>query len=186
MSRVTNLSDLILKELKYITMDYLSYIEIHLNGAAQIDLCGQVTYENMIENLWQEGISGLTVSRRHQVLGTKGDFAIPGSPSLLQHSSHCLEICGIPEEVHRVYKYFDQHSFHDAQVVLIPSVYDAKIEMEDFRLMNNGTLLKVYVKEEDMYNDIPLYRVLVMVLKKMNIGCIHVERAVEALDKLVR
>ena len=160
-------------------METHSYIEIRLPDGSRKSLFGQLVYEDIAQELWLQGVPGLTVFQGRAGLVSNGYFHTLDSEHAAGNPLITIEISGTPEQVHQVYKYFDEHPLHRAQMVLIPEVYSAR-DIEWRRLPTYSAVkLKIYSKDDEVYHGVPVYHAIVRALQKRQIWWVTVQRAIE-------
>lgn len=167
------------------------YIEIHLRESESTGWLGRPLYEEIVHFLWQSGAPGITVFRGEEGLDQRGNIqnihseylsnALPMTLHLIEEDNHRLDTM-----MEQIRSRLQKHEFF----IFMTDVINAKTSSSEQGVlrMEVGNTLKIYMKEEDRYQDSPLYHAIVTHLRKRDILWVNVQRALEGFgaDHVVR
>lgn len=167
------------------------YLEIHLRESESTGWLGRPLYEEIVRFLWQSGAPGITVFRGEEGLDQRGNIqnirseylsnALPMTLHLIEEDNHRLD-----KMMEQIRSHLKQHEFF---IFMTDAINARSIPSGQGVLgMEVGKTLKIYMKEEDRYQDHPLYHALVEYLRKRDILWVNVQRAIEGFgaDHVVR
>lgn len=168
------------------------YIQIHLRESETTGWLGRPLYDEVVHLLWQSGAPGITVFRGEEGLDRKGHIqnihseylsnALPITLHLVVEASDRIDLM-----MDRIRTCLQKHDFF----IFMTDAINVKLKSSNIQGgtgMERGSTLKVYMKEEDHYQDVPLYHALVQHLRKRNILWVNVQRALEGFgaDHVIR
>jgi PII-like signaling protein len=165
----------------------MKYVEVHLREGETYGWLGRPLYEEVVRFLWKNGVPGITVFRGEEGLDRKGHVqhvlseymsdALPVSMHMVMEAAEQWEsIVGPMRSRLQKHDYF----------LFVTDAADAKNDRGSTRgakNMEEAMTLKVYMKEEDRFQDQPLYHALVLASSQRNVLWVHVQRALEGFGK---
>lgn len=153
-------------------------------------------YQEIVHHLWEWGAPGITVFGDIEGLDTHGRLQRVDS-DYAANVPITLEVYGTKEEIDGVYRAVSTKLPGTSRVLVISNVQNVKGEtnvqvkstMDTAEADENvGCVLRVYMKEEDKHQHLPLYHALLIKLKKLNVLWVDVQHALEGFgaDHVVR
>ncbi|MCL6625071.1 DUF190 domain-containing protein [Alicyclobacillus shizuokensis] len=166
-------------------------LQILLHESDRKGLFGRLIFEDVVRYLWRSGAPGVTVYRSEEGLDKQGHIQNMHSEYMSEQLPIKVEVFANQEELQDIMEHLHKE-IQDArgQAFMVPEAWNVK--QEDWRgenpEMQNDSLLKVFMKEEDEYNGTPLYHAFVRELQKLDIQWVNVIRALEGFgqDHVIR
>ena len=170
------------------------YVEVHLREGETLSWFGRPLYHGVVQLLWESGAPGITVFRGEEGLDRQGHVQNIHSEYLSDSLPITLHMVVEGEDVlqpmlERIRTLLQKHdSLMFTTDVKNVKGFNANTRTQGVSEMELGSSLKVYMKEEDRYRNIPLYHALVQELKKRDILWVNVQRALEGFgtDHVIR
>lgn len=165
-----------------------SYMKILMHEGDRQHWFGHLAYQDLVQHLWKDGVPGLTVFRADEGLDPKGHIQSIESEYASENLPLTLEVYASSEEVTRISNGLGDNLPRHARIWTINDVIDAKHSMKEDLPMSNGAVLKVYMKEDDIYESQPLYHALLIALRHLNTDWVSVQKALEGFgaDHVIR
>ena len=168
-----------------------TYIQIQLRESESTGWLGRPLYREIVYLLWHSGAPGITVFRGEEGLDEQGHIqnmhseylsdALPITLHLIVDGHDVME-----RLMQRIRTRLEGHD----SVIFVTEAKNARLESIGTQggERMKGSILKIYMKEEDRYNGVPLYHSLVRELRKRNILWVNVQRALEGFgaDHVIR
>lgn len=153
---------------------------------------GPPRYQRLVEQLWEKGISGVTVTRAEQGFDRRGKIQDIHSEYLSDNLPVTLECVATANEMDQVIALVREIVTQNLQAWTTDHVMDAKtLNREQTGVTSEGTvdpvadsgLVKVYMKESDMVGGEPLHQVLLEKLSELGVPWVNVYSALEGFGK---
>ncbi len=134
----------------------------------------RATYEEIIRYLHASDVPGVTVFRDEQGLDPRGRLRS-------MHSDYSwglpirMETYGSADTIAQLYEELQRYCLASSQMIIIPNVADVKAE--EVPELKTGCILKVYMKEDDSYQNSPLHLAILSELRKHHVLWADVQRA---------
>lgn len=163
------------------------YLEIRVHEGDRKGWFGKLTYEALVQYLWKSGAPGVTVFRGNEGLDAEGHFQNVYNEYASDKLPITLQVYGDEHEIDHIMEGLEERIPRNGQVFVTGNVYSAK-QLEGGQIMGDGTVLKVYMKEEDEYEKKPLYHALVLAFKELDVLWVSVQSAMEGFgaDHVIR
>lgn len=161
-------------------MSQLNYVEIRIPAGEHRGLFGRPAYEQVIQVLWDLGAPGMTLFRGEEGLDAKGRVQNIHSEYLQDSLPIILDMVVTMDELPPCLEAVQNPLRGLAHCVTVTPALDVKSLPAFFvELMNmeETSILKIYLQEEDRYHKVPLYHALVLAAKKKHLLWVNVQRA---------
>lgn len=163
-------------------MSHVNYVEIHIPAGEQRGFFSRPAYQQVIQLMWDLGAPGLTLFRGEEGLDANGhlqnihfEYMQDSLPIILDMILTNDELQPFTEAVHKPL----QGLVHCVTVTPALDVKSVPTFSREVGNMENTSILKIYMKEEDRYHRVPLYHALVVAGKKKHLLWVNVQRALE-------
>ncbi|QSO51748.1 DUF190 domain-containing protein [Alicyclobacillus curvatus] len=161
----------------------LRYLEIRMYEGERIGWFGAPWYQQLVKELWQAGVPGVTVTRAESGLDRRGNVQNIHSEYVSDNLPIVIECVASDEEVLQISNRIQALAPKRLES-WVTTAYDAKqLDKRTADIMSDYVILKVYMKESDQVNGEPLALSLMNRLADMGVNWVHVTTALEGYGK---
>lgn len=161
----------------------LRYLLIRTYEGERRGMFGPPLWQRIVEELWQSGLPGVTVTRAEVGFDRRGHLQNIHSEYVSDNLPIVLEFVATEAETKRAIETVKQVVKHRLEAWETPQLTDLKHLEGTGSGMPESGVLKVYMKETDQVNGIPLHEALLKRLGELGVTWANVITALEGFGR---